>query len=116
MVIPKTLQSLVLQEFHRTHIGASKMKQLARRYVYWKGIDADIELLVRSCEACVSHKNSPVKAPLHPWDVPEKNWQHIHIDYAGPYQGYYFSGNNRRKIKIRRNWFQHCSTYIGLYD
>ncbi|XP_011883223.1 PREDICTED: uncharacterized protein K02A2.6-like, partial [Vollenhovia emeryi] len=66
------------------------MKQLARRYVYWKLIDKDIERLVRSCPACVNIKNSPVKAPLHPWEEPENNWQRIHVDYAGPFQGHYF--------------------------
>jgi len=66
VVIPFTLQALVLQELHRTHIGISKMKQLARRYVYWKSIDKDIERLVRECVACANIKTSPAKAPLHP--------------------------------------------------
>jgi len=39
VLIPFTLQALVSQELHRTHIGISKMKQLARHYVYWKSID-----------------------------------------------------------------------------
>jgi len=64
VVIPFTLQTLVLQELHRTHIGISKMKQLACRYVYWKSIDKDIERLVRECVACANVKTSPVKALL----------------------------------------------------
>lgn len=90
VVIPRTLQEAVLRELHRTHVGVTKMKQLARRYVYWKRIDKDIERLVRECEACVSIRHSPIKAPLHPWEEPERNWQRIHIDYAGPYQGHQF--------------------------
>jgi len=90
VVIPFTLQALVLQELHRTHIGISKMKQLARRYVYWKSIDKDIERLVRECVACANIKISPAKAPLHPWEEPDDNWQRIHIDYAGPFQGHHF--------------------------
>lgn len=90
IVIPSTLQEAVLQELHRTHIGISKMKQLARRYVYWKNIDKDIERLVRACPACVNIKNSPNKVPLHPWEEPDNNWQRIHIDYAGPFQGHHF--------------------------
>ncbi|XP_017478638.1 PREDICTED: uncharacterized protein K02A2.6-like [Rhagoletis zephyria] len=73
-VIPKTLQQAVLQELHYTHVGITKMKQLARRYVYWKSIDKDIEQHVRACAACISHKNSPSKAPLHPWEEPVGNW------------------------------------------
>lgn len=32
-----------LQQLHATHIGAIKMKQLVRRFVYWKLIDKDIK-------------------------------------------------------------------------
>ncbi|KAJ8871531.1 hypothetical protein PR048_027853 [Dryococelus australis] len=81
--------SNVLNELHRTHVGTTKMKQLARLYVYWKKIDSDIEHLVRSYSECVAIKNSPAKAPRHPWEEPEHNWQQIHIDYAGPYQDHH---------------------------
>jgi len=46
------------------------MKQLARRYVYWKSIDKDIERLVRGCVVCANVKTSPAKAPLHSWEEP----------------------------------------------
>lgn len=84
------MRPAVLQELHRTHIGVTKMKQLARRYVYWRSIDKDIEHLVRGCPDCAKVLNSPPKAPLHPWMEPEQNWQRIHIDYAGPYQNHHF--------------------------
>lgn len=90
VVIPSSLQNYVLQELHHTHTGTTKMKQLARRYVYWSAIDKDIEKFVRACQACASTKSSPAKAPLHPWEEPDYNWQRIHIDYAGPFQGHYF--------------------------
>lgn len=90
VVVPASLQSSVLEELHYTHIGITKMKQLARRYVYWRSIDKDIEKYVRSCAACAAVKKSPPKAVLHPWEEPDQNWQRIHIDYAGPYQGHHF--------------------------
>lgn len=90
IVIPKPLQPEVLKELHSTHIGITKMKQLARRYCIWKNIDKDIEKLVKSCQDCTSVKHSPAKAPLHHWDTPINNWDRIHIDYAGPFQGFYY--------------------------
>lgn len=51
--IPKVLQELVLEELHRTHIGITKLKQLARLYVYSKVIDRDIGRLSRTCQACI---------------------------------------------------------------
>lgn len=89
-VVPASLQEGVLEELHHTHIGITKMKQLARRYVYWMSIDKDIEKFLRSCAACTFVKKSPPKVTLHPWEEPEHNWQRIHIDYAGPYQSHYF--------------------------
>ena len=29
-------------------------------------------------------------APLHPWAWPEKTWQRVHLDFAGPFQGSMF--------------------------
>lgn len=88
--IPQCLRPSVLKELHNTHIGMTKMKQLARRYCYWPSINADIEKLVRSCEVCVMSQKSPAKVPLHHWDEPEQNFDRIHIDYAGPYSGFHF--------------------------
>ncbi|GBL81808.1 Uncharacterized protein K02A2.6 [Araneus ventricosus] len=85
IVIPKTLQSTILNELHSTHIGITKMKQLVRRYCIWKIIDKDIENLVKSCKDCSSVKHSPAKALLHHRDLSINNWDRIHIDYAGPF-------------------------------
>lgn len=43
VVIPKALQTKVLEELHKTHVG-TKMKQLARHYYIWKGIDKYIDV------------------------------------------------------------------------
>jgi len=88
--IPKALQSSILAELHHTHIGIVKMKQLARRYCYWPGIDSDIEKLVKSCEQCAHYQKPPAKVPIHHWDEPENNFDRIHIDFAGPRHGYQF--------------------------
>ncbi|UYV82856.1 K02A2.6-like [Cordylochernes scorpioides] len=49
-----------------------------------------IENLVKSCKDCLSTQNNPPKAPVHHWDPPSTNWERIHLDYAGPFQGYYY--------------------------
>lgn len=87
VVIPAILHDSVLQEFH---IRSTKMKQLARRYVYWRSIDKDIERIVRECVACALTRSNPPKAPLYRWEEPENNLHRIHIDYAGPFQNLKF--------------------------
>lgn len=33
---------------------------------------------------------SPPTAPLHPWELPDKPWTRLHVDYAGPFLGKFF--------------------------
>lgn len=84
LLVPTKLHRLVLDELHIGHMGMVKMKLLARSYCYWKGIDNDIEALVRNCRKCCLKRNEPPKVELHPWETPSGPWQRIHIDFAGP--------------------------------
>ncbi len=86
VVIPKKGRDAVLQELHDGHPGMSRMKSLARMYVWWPGIDADIEKSVRLCTACQETASSPPPAPLNPWKWPSRPWSRIHLDCAGPFE------------------------------
>lgn len=52
VIIPDVLKPQVLKMLHRNHNGMSKMKQLARRTVYWFGMNKDVEEYVKCCRAC----------------------------------------------------------------
>ncbi|XP_035890488.1 uncharacterized protein K02A2.6-like [Anopheles stephensi] len=60
------------------------MKSLARSYVYWPGIDKDIEQLAKSCHECAQTASAPPKFNKHHWEYPSNAWERVHIDYAGP--------------------------------
>ncbi|XP_052748659.1 uncharacterized protein K02A2.6-like [Galleria mellonella] len=90
IVIPKQLQPAILQELHTAHTGIVKMKALARSYVWWKNIDADIERMVNECKPCCLLQKNPTKIPIHSWEYPKEPWSRIHIDYAGPFFDQYF--------------------------
>ena len=85
VIVPEKLQKRVLDELHKDHLGIVRMKSKARSYVWWPGVDQNIEDLVRSCLACQEVRNTPPTAPLHPWLWPTKPWRRIHIDFAGPF-------------------------------
>ena len=87
VIIPKKLQSRLLQELHSDHSGISRMKAAARSYMWWPGVDDAIERLAKSCAACQSVKYAPSVAPLRPWTWPSKPWERVHVDFAGPIQG-----------------------------
>ena len=90
VVIPTKLRESMLKQLHETHPGASGMKALARSYVWWPGIDKDIEKEVKSCEQCQLHQSAPAEAPLHSWEWPRHPWSRLHLDYLGPFQGRMF--------------------------
>lgn len=48
IVIPKRLQERVLEELHTANTGIIRMKVLARNLVSWRGIDSDIEEIVKN--------------------------------------------------------------------
>ena len=87
MVIPTGLRSRVLEELHDVHPGIVRMKALARSYVWWPGVDQDIEDAVRHCQVCQVNQSKPAAATAHPWEFPTKPWERLHIDHAGPMNG-----------------------------
>ena len=90
VVVPPQGCKAVLEELHETHPGASRMKSLARSYIWWPKMDSVIETLLKSCTICQESRLSPPSAPLHPWQWPNQPWSRLHLDFAGPYMGQMF--------------------------
>ncbi|KAF4527517.1 hypothetical protein B566_EDAN015617 [Ephemera danica] len=65
----------------------TKMKLVARSYVWWPRLDNDIEELCGTCEVCCQTARLPPKATPMPWSTPPGPWRRIHIDFAGPDNG-----------------------------
>ena len=83
VIIPEELRKTVLAQIHEGHLGTSKMKALARSYVWWPNLDRDIEDLTRSCEQCQNQKSRPsTTKPSHPWIYPTSPWERVHADFA----------------------------------
>lgn len=78
VLIPKKLRERLLQELHTDHPGVSRMKSIARSYMWWPGLDSDIEKLAKACTSCKAAKNAPPQVPLQPWTWPSQPWQRVH--------------------------------------
>ena len=87
VVVPKVLREKVLMELHDVHPGMTRMKALARSYVWWPKLDSEIVSLVKDCTTCALNQSNPVAAPVHPWETPNSPWTRIHMDFAGPLLG-----------------------------
>ncbi len=61
MVVPPQGHQAVLQEF------VTRTKALARMYVWWPGLDSDIEKSVQQCVPCQQQQPDPPATPLQPW-------------------------------------------------
>ncbi|CAB3990867.1 Retrovirus-related Pol poly from transposon [Paramuricea clavata] len=78
IVIPRFLQTEVLQQLHYAHQGAEKCKLRAKGSIFWANINRDIEEMVKSCSPCQHQQNLNTKEPLVSHDVPSRLW---HADY-----------------------------------
>lgn len=87
VIVPPQGRQKVLEELHVSHPGMTRMKGLARGYLWWPRLDDAIENKVKLCNECLEHQRAPAKAPVHPWEIPSKPWSRVHVDYAGPIEG-----------------------------
>ncbi|XP_040168903.1 uncharacterized protein K02A2.6-like isoform X1 [Anopheles arabiensis] len=90
LVVPPSSRESVLKQLHKGHPGIERMRSIARQYVYWPNVDEDVAHIVKSCIECSSVAKTDRKTTLESWPVPEKAWQRLHLDYAGPVNGYYY--------------------------
>lgn len=82
VLIPFEYRERLLTDLHGEHPGMSRMKALARGFLWWPKLDHDIEQLVRDCVACQSVRQMPQTATVHPYRWPERPWARVHIDFA----------------------------------
>ena len=89
-IVPAVGRRRLMDELHDGHPGVSRMKGLARSFVWWPQMDQEIEMKVKNCHICQSYRHNPPAAPLHPWEWPKSPWVRIHADYIGPSLGQMF--------------------------
>ncbi|XP_039204775.1 uncharacterized protein K02A2.6-like [Crotalus tigris] len=85
IVAPRVLESL-----HEGHPGIVWMKALMRSYLWWPGLDKDIEVQVHSCYICQQSRPEMLQAPVHQWETTQAPLSRIHINFAGSFQGQLF--------------------------
>ena len=82
MVVPPIWRKRLMDDLHEGHMGMTRMKGVARSFLWWPGLDQDTESCVRECAVCMATRNTPPVVPLETWPWPLRPWQRIHIDYA----------------------------------
>ncbi len=78
VIVPPKARGAVLIELHEGHPGMTRMKALARMYVWWPGLEKAIEQKVSSCTECQMLQSTPPVALLQPWQWPTRPWAQLH--------------------------------------
>lgn len=81
VVIPEKLRSKAMTVAHRSHPGMSTTKHLLRKYVWWPGMDREIEEFIKTCTTCIRLSASDPPEPMLMSDFPKNPWQNIAIDF-----------------------------------
>ena len=111
VLMPEVLRERVLRELHEVHPGMSRMKALARCYVWWPRINKQIAAVVKGCVTCQQHQKKPAGSP--PWEYPALPWQRVHIDFAGPMKGETFL----RLVDAYLKWLEVSKvTVVNVHD
>ena len=124
-----TLRNEVFDLLHEAHPGSTRCKQLAPSYIWWLGIDCDVENKVHSCSCCIEERRDPNAPSMGRWEFADRPYKRLHIDNAGPFLGNYwflwidsrskFAGVYRvastESSKVIKN-LQEVFAYFGLSD
>jgi transposase InsO family protein len=80
VVIPKSMQSEMLERIHEGHQGIEKCKNRARKVMFWPGMNQHIETVIKSCHTCTKYRNKQQREPLLCHEIPQKPWQKVGTD------------------------------------
>ncbi len=83
LVMPSALRRRTLQLAHTGHMGIKKTIARLQTKVWWPGMAAEAEAMVRSCAYCAACSNeAECKAsPMQPTPLPDGPWLSLGIDF-----------------------------------
>ena len=84
VVVPSGLRQRIMELAHVGHQGVVKTKALIRSRVWYPGIDAQVELMMKKCLACQANGEKQKLEPLRPSTMPAGPWWEVSADFYGP--------------------------------
>ncbi|XP_052814250.1 uncharacterized protein K02A2.6-like [Mya arenaria] len=80
VIIPKDLRHMMMDKVHDSHLGIEKCTQRARSVMFWPNMTKDIKNKVLNCPICLEHRDSNVKEPMIPNQIPSRPWDVVATD------------------------------------
>ena len=56
------------------------MKGFARSFIWWPGLDKDIEETAAHCESYKTTTSMPKPVAGQPWQLPNGPWERVHVN------------------------------------
>lgn len=81
LIVPQECRAKILKSFHQNHTGIVRMKMVARSYVWWPGLDTDIENWVGQCLSCQQTQVVSKSKEITSWKKTYFPFERIHIDF-----------------------------------
>lgn len=89
VIIPESMRPEILQILHTQHVGIVRMKQLARSFIWWPGMDNQIETEAKTCKLCQMYQNrNPEDKSFSGWPKTDRFWYRLHGDF------FYYNSRN----------------------
>jgi hypothetical protein len=81
VIVLSSLHYNVLELLHSGHPGETRMKLLARSFVWWPDLDRMVGEHVRSCNTCQATRNKEVVV-RSAWPTTRRRMERLHADHA----------------------------------
>ncbi|KAL7870545.1 hypothetical protein SRHO_G00080420 [Serrasalmus rhombeus] len=79
LVIPKALQTDILQKLHAGHQGIAKCRERAKQSVWWPGLSTQLQKVVEGCDTCAKERDN-AREPLLTSEFPDRPWARVGAD------------------------------------
>ena len=79
LVIPKPLQTDILQKLHSGHQGVVKCRERAKQSDWWPRLCTQLQKVVEGCDTCAKERVNP-REPLLPTKFPDRPWEKVGAD------------------------------------
>ena len=85
-IVPINWRHKVFDLIHGlSHPSIRATRKLISSKFVWKGLQKQVGIWARECIACQTSKvQQHIKSPLQKFSVPERRFDHIHVDLVGP--------------------------------
>ena len=79
LVIPKPLQTDILQKLHSGHQGVVKCRERAKQSDWWPRLCTQLQKVVEGCDTCAKERVNP-REPLLPTKFPDRPCEKVGAD------------------------------------